>query len=63
MLIVKERDSENKKYKQGEEFIFRAGKVPKVVDLKRALLVWKEMELPPEELRIAKYYHNDFEWI
>lgn len=21
------------------------------------------MELPAEEIRIAKYYHNDFEWI
>lgn len=48
VLIIKQRDSENKKYKEPEEFIFHAGKIPKVADLKKALLAHKEIELPLE---------------
>lgn len=43
VLIVKSRDSEKRLYRESHEFIFRAPKVPKLIDLKLALLKWKEV--------------------
>lgn len=31
--------------------------------MKDAILFWKELELPEEEIRVFKYYLNDLEWV
>ena len=41
VLIVKSRDSEKRLYRESHELIFKAPKVPKLIDLKVALLQWK----------------------
>lgn len=43
--------------------MFHCPKVPKIVDLKKAILEFKRLEVPLDELRIIKYYIQDFEWI
>lgn len=60
MLVLKNRISEERLYGPSEEFVFHCPRVPKIVDLKKAILEFKKLEVPLEELRIIKYYIQDF---
>lgn len=63
VLVMKARDSANRLYLDQREFIFKASKVPTLKEMKDAILAWKELELPDEELRVFKYYLHDLEWV
>ena len=60
MLWVKRRDAEKRSYGEGVEVIFNAGNYPKIEDLKNCLKANMSIE---NDIKMAKYFHYNFEWV